>query len=113
MRGAVEVSETEPGQVVGGRYLLISEIGHGGMGRVWEARDTKLDRLVAVKEVMLPALPPAQQEIRLRQAEREGKNAAALADHPNIVTVYDVIVDGGCPWIVMQLVKGRSLRSVL
>ncbi|WP_194891182.1 serine/threonine-protein kinase [Catenulispora pinisilvae] len=105
--------ETRPGQMVGGRYLLVAEIGHGGMGRVWEARDTQLDRLVALKEVLLPALPPAQQEIRLKQAEREGKNAAALADHPNIVSVYDVITDAGSPWIVMQLVKGRSLRSVL
>ncbi|GAA1988507.1 serine/threonine-protein kinase [Catenulispora subtropica] len=107
------IDETQPGHMVGGRYQLISEIGHGGMGRVWEARDTQLGRLVALKEVLLPALPPAQQEIRLKQAEREGKNAAALADHPHIVTVYDVIVDGGTPWIVMQLVKGRSLRSVL
>lgn len=99
--------------MVGGRYLLIAEIGHGGMGRVWEARDTQLDRIVALKEVLLPALPPAQQETRLKQAEREGKNAAALADHANIVSVYDVVTDAGSPWIVMQLVKGRSLRSVL
>lgn len=83
------------------------------MGRVWEARDTLLDRAIAVKEVLLPALPPAQQEMRLQQAGREGRNAAALADHPNIVTVYDVVIEDGVPWIVMQLVRGRSLRALL
>ncbi|NUP51612.1 MAG: serine/threonine protein kinase [Catenulispora sp.] len=88
-------------------------IGHGGMGRVWQARDTRLARLVAIKELMLPPMRPAQWELRLKQAAREGKNAAALADHPNIVTVYDVVLEDGSPWIVMQLVKGRSLRAVL
>ncbi|MFD7015804.1 serine/threonine-protein kinase [Streptomyces sp. NPDC059928] len=101
------------GHVLGGRYELVSEIGHGGMGRVWEARDTQLDRSVAVKEVLLPALPPVQQELRLQLALREARNAAALADHPNIVTVYDVLLENGSPWIVMQLVRGRSLRHVL
>ena len=101
------------GHVLGGRYELVSEIGHGGMGRVWEARDTQLDRSVAVKEVLLPALPPVQQELRLQLALREARNAAALADHPNIVTVYDVLLENGSPWIVMQLVRGRSLRRML
>ncbi|WP_370369997.1 serine/threonine-protein kinase [Catenulispora sp. GP43] len=92
---------------------MIAQIGHGGMGRVWEAQDTRLGRTVAVKEVLLPALPPAQQEIRLQLAMREGRNAAAFADHPHVVSVYDVIEEDGAPWIVMQLVRGRSLRHVL
>ncbi|MBS2548501.1 serine/threonine protein kinase [Catenulispora sp. NL8] len=109
----LNVDGTRPGHLVGGRYELVAQIGHGGMGRVWEARDTDLGRTVAVKEVLLPALPPVQQQTRLRQARREGKNAAALADHPNIVTVYDVVVEDGVPWIIMQLVRGCSLRSLL
>jgi serine/threonine protein kinase len=61
-----------------------------------------LNRTVAVKEVLLPELTSAQKEIRLKQALREGMNAAAFADHPNIVTVYDVILEAGSPWIVMH-----------
>jgi serine/threonine protein kinase len=109
----MHTSEAKPGDVVGSRYELVAVIGQGGMGRVWQAKDTRLDRVIAVKEVMLPTMSPAQHDLRLKQAEREGKNAAALADHPNIVTVYDVVVEEGSPWIIMQLVRGRSLHSIL
>jgi serine/threonine protein kinase len=110
---SVNILDAGSGSVVAGRYRLISEIGRGGMGRVWEARDTQLDRPVAIKEVLIPDLLPPQREVRLQQALREGRNAAAMADHPNIVTVYDVVLDHGSPWIVMQLVRGRSLSHVL
>lgn len=113
-RGYAFVAEDGvPGRVVGGRYRLITEVGSGGMGRVWEARDEQLDRLVAVKEVRLLAASSVEREEQLRRAEREGRNAAALADHPNVVTVYDVVIEDGVPWIVMQLVRGQSLRTAL
>ncbi|MBS2545844.1 serine/threonine protein kinase [Catenulispora sp. NL8] len=103
----------EIGTLVGGRYRLIELLGVGGFGRVWEATDEQLGRAVAVKEVMLSLLPPAQHAERLDRAQREGRNAAALADHANIVTVYDVVIEDGAPWIVMQLVRGTSLRTAL
>lgn len=113
-RGYVFVAEDGvPGRLVGGRYRLVGEVGSGGMGRVWEARDEQLDRVVAVKEVRLPAGSSVERDDQLRRAEREGRNAAALADHPNVVTVYDVVVEDGVPWIVMQLVRGQSLRTAL
>ena len=62
---------------------------------------------------MLSLLPPEQQKERLERALREGRNAAALADHPHIVSVYDVLIEAGKPWIVMQLVRGASLRQKL
>lgn len=106
-------SDIRPGTVLAGRYRLSRVIGSGGFGRVWEADDAQLHRAVAIKEVMLSLLPPEQHRERLERALREGRNAAALADHPHIVSVYDVIVEAGKPWIVMQLVRGLSLRQKL
>lgn len=106
-------TDAQPGYRLIGRYRLVAVIGSGGFGRVWEAVDEQLNRPVAVKEVTLSWLPPAQHEERLERARREGRNAAALADHPAIVSVYDVVIEYGMPWIVMQLVRGRSLRDTL
>lgn len=65
---------------------------------------------MAVKELRLPPTLSAQERAeRVARAAREAPNAGRLRDHPNIVTVYDVAVENGIPWIVMQLVDGRSL----
>jgi serine/threonine protein kinase len=63
---------------------------------------------VAVKELLMPALPAAEQDERLKRARREAVNAARL-DHPHVVTVHDVVIEDGEPWIVMQLVRGADL----
>ncbi|MFG2940714.1 WD40 repeat domain-containing serine/threonine protein kinase [Streptomyces sp. NPDC048282] len=97
----------------GGRYLLVRQIASGGMGTIWEGYDTRLDRTVAIKEVSLDLIPPIHQKEFLDRAVLEGRNAAALADHPNIVTVHDVVIERGMPWTVMQFVRGRSLAELL
>jgi eukaryotic-like serine/threonine-protein kinase len=107
------MAEERAGDVLGGRYRLIEVIGSGGMGRVWKGHDEQLNRPVAVKEVTMATMPAAEREERLTRAEREGQNAARLADHPNIVTTYDVVIEDGVPWTVMQLVQGRSLQRKL
>ena len=107
------VEEGRPGRLIKGRYRLVSEIGSGGMGRVWAGRDEQLDRPVAVKEVQIHVASARERNDRLARAEREGRNAAALADHPNVVTVYDVVIEDGVPWMVMQLVRGHSLSKAL
>ena len=88
-----------------GRYEVLREIGRGGMGVVYEARDAKLDRAVAIK-----VLPAASVDWSARERfEREARAAAAL-NHANIVAIYDVGEASGRPYLVMELVPGESLE---
>lgn len=102
-----------PERLVGGRYRLLSALGEGGMGTVWHARDEVLHREVAVKEVRAPAGLPAAEVARLHSRLEREAWAAARVSHRGVVTVHDVAVDGGRPWIVMELVRGLALSDVL
>jgi serine/threonine protein kinase len=86
-----------------GPYEILSQIGAGGMGEVYRARDTKLDRDVAIK--VLPHLL-AENPARLARFEREAKVPAAL-NHPNIAAIYGLEADA----IVMELVEGPTLAN--
>ncbi|MEU5880128.1 serine/threonine-protein kinase [Spirillospora sp. NPDC047279] len=100
-------------RVLAGRYRLVQRLGQGAMGVVWRARDEALGRDVAVKELLLPTgLAPEARATAAQRAMREAR-AAALLRHPSIVTVHDVVQDGGRPCIVMDLLPGRSLDDVL
>ncbi|MGI5206989.1 protein kinase domain-containing protein [Spirillospora sp. CA-108201] len=101
------------GRLLAGRYRLESVVGRGGMGTVWRATDETLDREVAVKEVVLPAgLGDEERENRHRRTLREARASARL-NHPGVVTVHDVVDEDGRPWIVMELVRARSLQEVV
>ncbi|MFU8852089.1 protein kinase domain-containing protein [Micromonospora sp. SL1-18] len=102
-----------PGTTIGGRYSLHSPVGNGGMGTVWRANDTLLRRDVAVKEVVLPpGLAPSDRDAMYERTLREARAAAAI-QHPAVVQVYDVVTEGGRPWIVMELLDARSLADMV
>ncbi|HKI86868.1 MAG TPA: protein kinase, partial [Thermoanaerobaculia bacterium] len=92
-----------------GPYEILSALGAGGMGEVYRARDTRLDREVAVK--VLPEHLSANPEIRAR-FEREARAVSSL-NHPHICTLFDVGRDGNTDYLVMELVEGESLADRL
>ncbi|MBV9502824.1 MAG: protein kinase [Acidobacteriaceae bacterium] len=89
------------------RFILLEMLGRGGMGEVWSARDTELDRLVALKFLRAETAS----EVDSVQIAREAKAASAL-NHPNIVTIHEVVRSEGCSAIVMELVQGSSLAKL-
>jgi serine/threonine-protein kinase len=91
-----------------GRYTLKALLGRGGMGEVYEAWDSRLRRAVAIK---LPR-SDARDVSFADRVLKEARTAAAL-NHPNVVAIYDVGVDAGVTYIVMELVSGTSLRALL
>ncbi|MFG2603768.1 serine/threonine-protein kinase [Streptomyces sp. NPDC048514] len=101
------------GRLVAGRYRLLGKLGHGGMGTVWRAKDETVDREVAVKEPRVPDHLPERESANAFERMRREARAAARLDHPAVVNVHDVAVVDGRPWIVMELVRGRTLGSAL
>ncbi|GAA0692172.1 hypothetical protein GCM10010193_53370 [Kitasatospora atroaurantiaca] len=99
-------------RVLAGRYTLGERLGRGGMGTVWRARDEMLDREVAVKELTVSHLPEEELEILQSRMKREAR-AAARIKHPGVITIHDVLEQDGRPWIVMELIDGRSLADVI
>ena len=98
----------EPGSRLG-PYEILGPIGAGGMGEVYRARDPRLNREVAIK--VLPAELARDRE-RLVRFEREARSASAL-NHRNIVTIHDFTLDDRETWLVMELVRGESLRDLI
>ncbi len=96
------------GQLVG-HYRVLKKIGAGGMGEVFQARDERLGRDVALK-LIRPA--SSQNPDHLRRFEQEARAAAAL-NHPNILAIYDVGFEGTNPYIVSELLEGKTLRTRL
>jgi formylglycine-generating enzyme required for sulfatase activity/predicted Ser/Thr protein kinase len=90
-------------------YEILEEIGKGGMGVVYKARDLRLDRLVAIK--LLPPERMADPE-RKRRFAQEAKAASAL-NHPNIVTIHDVDAENGVDFMVMEYVEGTPLNRLI
>jgi tRNA A-37 threonylcarbamoyl transferase component Bud32/membrane protein YdbS with pleckstrin-like domain len=95
--------------VLGGRYRLLAPLGEGGMARVYRARDLRLNREVAVK-ILHDDL--TRDPGFLSRFEREAQVVAGLA-HPNIVPVYDVGGEDGAPYIIMEYIRGRTLKETL
>ena len=92
-----------------GPYEILNPLGAGGMGEVYKARDSRLNRLVAIK--VLPAERVAD-EGRKRRFIQEAQAASAL-NHPNIITIHDIASDNGRDYLVMEYVPGRTLEALI
>ena len=110
--GAKMMAHEKPESLLGqqlGSYQILSLLGTGGMGVVYKARDTHLDRPVALK--VLPPEKVADPE-RKRRFVQEAKAASAL-NHPNIITIHDIASENGIDFIVMEYVQGKTLDALV
>ncbi|MDQ0938832.1 serine/threonine-protein kinase [Streptomyces sp. V1I1] len=105
------------GRIIDGRFELLEQLGSGGMGTVWRARDNALHRNVALKEVRpadprITAATPGSAQVRRERVLREARALARLR-HPNVVTIHHIIDESPHPWLVMEFVPGLSLQDRL
>jgi hypothetical protein len=106
---AEDAAAPRPGELFAGRYLVDAELGRGGFGAVYAARDTLLDRPVALKVLTRGARDPET----LARFLQEARSAAALASE-HVVSVHDIVVgDDGAPFLVMELLRGADLHDEL
>ncbi len=111
-RGSEPVRGVSGEEMIGtslNQYEITGTLGAGGMGEVFRARDTRLNRDVAVKVLPKDFVADAD---RLRRFEQEAKTLAAL-NHPNILTIHDAGVHESAPYLVSELLEGQALREVL
>ncbi|MFC8722594.1 serine/threonine-protein kinase [Kitasatospora sp. NPDC057198] len=101
------------GRLLADRYRLGEVLGRGGMGTVWRAEDEMLGRIVAVKELRMTGTVDEIEKHRLVVRTLREAKATARIRHASAVTVFDVVEEDDRPWIVMELVAGRSLADVV
>ena len=101
------------GLLVAGRYRLWSVLGRGGMGQVWLAQDELLERPVALKQVILSD-PVSEESAEAARSRMFGEaRAAARVHHDGAVSIHDIVEEGGRPWIVMEVLSGRTLAETV
>ncbi|MFE4218411.1 serine/threonine-protein kinase [Streptomyces sp. NPDC056844] len=110
---AREPQGDKDGRLLAGRYRLGEVLGRGGMGTVWRAADETLGRTVAVKELRFPSSIDEDEKRRLITRTLREAKAIARIRNTSAVTVYDVVDEDDRPWIVMELIEGKSLAEVI
>ncbi|MFG2428736.1 serine/threonine-protein kinase [Streptomyces sp. NPDC048590] len=110
---AREPQRDKEGRLLAGRYRLGEVLGRGGMGTVWRAADETLGRTVAVKELRFPSSIDEEEKRRLITRTLREAKAIARIRNTSAVTVYDVVDEDDRPWIVMELIEGKSLAEVI
>ena len=110
-----EVPSSQDGQLrrVGGRYRLSALLGSGAMGTVWSGYDEVLQRRVAVKELKIPPGVPAHEALDMRERIMREARALGGLSHPNVITVFDVVLDDGAPVVVLEMVPSRDLATMI
>ncbi|WP_425588456.1 serine/threonine-protein kinase, partial [Streptomyces tremellae] len=111
---SADVKADAPGpRLLAGRYRLNGVLGRGGMGTVWRALDEMLGRTVAVKELRFPSSIDEDEKRRLITRTLREAKAIARIRNSGAVTVFDVVDEDDRPWIVMELIEGKSLAEVI
>ncbi|MYU32629.1 protein kinase [Streptomyces sp. SID8358] len=110
---AREPQRDKEGRLLAGRYRLGEVLGRGGMGTVWRAADETLGRTVAVKELRFPSAIDEDEKRRLITRTLREAKAIARIRNTSAVTVYDVVDEDDRPWIVMELIEGKSLAEAI
>lgn len=105
------MADTHVGSTIGGRYRVVDKLGEGGMSIVWHARDTRLERFVAIKEIKNNASDDTHRA-DVATMRREAHIMKDL-DHPNIVHVHDIIDENNALYVVMDYVPGKDLSKVM
>ncbi|MET8828429.1 serine/threonine-protein kinase [Streptomyces sp. NPDC004610] len=105
--------QDQSARLLAGRYRLGGVLGRGGMGTVWRAEDETLGRTVAVKELRFPSSIDEEEKRRLITRTLREAKAIARIRNTSAVTVFDVVQEDDRPWIVMELVEGKSLAEVI
>ena len=100
-------------RLIGGRYLLSTLLGSGAMGTVWSGYDEVLQRRVAVKELKVPPGVPAHEARDMRERIMREARALGGLSHPNVITVFDVVVVDGAPVVVLEMVPSRDLATMI
>lgn len=104
---------TKAGRTIAGRYELTTPIGQGGMGQVWAAYDTRLDRRVALKLLRPDLLPSGSAALSVMARFKREARLTARLEHPGVPAVFDVGAEDGALYLVMQLVDGTDLGDLL
>ncbi|GAA4550768.1 serine/threonine-protein kinase [Amycolatopsis samaneae] len=97
---------------IAGRYTLREELGRGGMGVVWRGEDAVIGRQVAVKELLPPPGLAEPERAALTERVLAEARAAGTLNHPAVVTIHDVVVEDGVPFIVMELIEAPTLHDL-
>ncbi|MFD9891460.1 serine/threonine-protein kinase [Amycolatopsis sp. NPDC059027] len=100
-------------RTIADRYTLVEELGRGGMGVVWRGRDRIIGRQVALKELLLPPGLAGPEHTALADRLLREARAAGTLNHPSAVTVHDVIVEDGVPFVVMELIEAPTLQDLI
>src|SRR3954451_6673913 len=90
-------------------YQVLGKLGSGGMGEIYKAQDSRLNRMVAIKVLSRRA---AGDEERRRRVIKEGQAGSSL-NHPNIITIYDILSDADSEYMVMEFVAGHTLTEII
>ena len=98
---------------IGGRYRLSALLGSGAMGTVWSGYDEVLQRRIAVKELKIPPGVPAREALDMRERIMREARALGGLSHPNIITVFDVVVVDDAPVVVLEMVPSRDLATMI